>query len=291
MQDKLCCVGHSRAVKMHYMRALIRVTAWERVSAWRRVIGAVVRVGLLIGCLIVLINLLGPRIGIFITTIMEARKVPAVKTSTHALADYSVSNSPGTALSYFGYQFEVPWNASFKQKASEKGGLVQLQFDSGQNVTFIVPANQGGLLTEIVQDDSLKMGDLQLVFGDLMNRSPYDQYGALLNTTPRSIRAFGPRREAVRGVTLLTIKAIAFGPGLETGTFSFELPGKRGFQIGDPLKSKRVDLEVFDSTGHHIEILCGTTNISVRFSQSDINRILTSLHSTTGSAHLAALQN
>jgi hypothetical protein len=206
-------------------------------------------------------------------------------------ADYSVSNSKGTTLSYFGYEFEVPWNASFKQKASGKGGLVQLQFDSGQSVTFIVPANQGGLLTEIVQDGSLKMGDLQVVFGDLMNRSAYDQYGALLNTTPRSIRAFGPRGEAVRGVTLLTIKAIAFGPGLETGAFSFELPGKHGFQIGDPQKSKRVELEVFDSTGQHIEILCGTTNSSVRFSQSELNRILTSLHSTTGSAHLTALQN
>ena len=276
------------------MRALIRVTAWERVSPWRRVLGALIRVGILIACLTVLINLLGPPIGISIMTRMEARKVPAVKIATQALADYSVSNSPGTTLSYFGYEFEVPWNTRFKQKGPGrpgKGGLVQLQFDSGQNVTFIVPANQGGLLTEIVQDDSLKMRDLQLVFGDLMNRSAYDQYGALLNTTPRSIRAFGPRAEAVRGVTLLTIKAIAFGPGLETGAFSFELPGKRGFQIGDPQKSRRVDLKVFESTGHHVEILCGTTNGSVRFSQSELNRILTSLHTITASAHLAALQN
>jgi len=273
------------------MRALIRVTGWERVSLWRRVLGALVRVGILVAFLTVLINLLGPPIGIFITTRMEARKVPAVKIATQALADYSVSDSPGTPLSYFGYEFEVPWNTSFKQKASGKGGLVQLQFDSGQNLTFIVPANQSGLLTEIVQDDSLKMRDLQLVFGDLMNRSAYDQYGALLNTTPQSIRSFGPRAEAVRGITLLTIKAIAFGPGLETGAFSFELPGKRGFQIGDPQKSRRVDLEVFDSTGHHIEILCGATNGSVRFSQSELNRILTSLHTTADSAHLAALQN
>src|SRR5258708_11130713 len=273
------------------MRALIRVTAWERVSLWRRALGALIRVVILIAFLTVLINLLGPPIGIFITTRMEARRVPALKIAAQALADYSVSNSPGTTLSYFGYEFEVPWNASFKQKGSGKGGLVQLQFDSGQNVTFIVPANQGGLLTEIVQDDSLKTRDLRLVFGDLMNRSAYDQYGVLLNTTPRSIQAFGPRAETVRGVTLLTIKAIAFGPGLETGAFSFELPGKRGFQIGDPQKSRRVDFEVFDSTGHHTEILCATTNGSVRFSQSELNRMLTSLHTITASAHLAALQN
>src|SRR4030095_9182550 len=113
------------------------------------------------------------------------------------------------SLSYFGYEFEVPWNTSFKQKGPGKSSFVQFQFDSGHNVTFIVPANQSGLLTEMV----LKMRGLQSVFGDLMDRSAYDQYGALLNTTPRSIRAFGPRAEAVRGVTLLTLKAIAFGPG------------------------------------------------------------------------------
>jgi hypothetical protein len=271
------------------MRALIRVTAWERKSPWRRALGALIRVSILIAFLAVLVDLLGPPVGIFVTTRMEGRKVPALRIATQALSDYSVSDAPGTKLSYFGYEFEVPWNASFKERRVGLT-LVQLKFQSGQDVLFIIPANQGGLLTDIVQDKSLKMGDLQLVFGDLMNRSAYEQYGVLLNTTPQSIRAFGPRAEAVRGVTLLTIKAIAVGPGLETGAFSFALPGKHGFQVGDPQKSSRVDLEVFDSAGHHIEILCGTTNGKGRYSQSEINRIITSLHATTASAHLAALQ-
>ncbi len=260
------------------MQTLIRVTAWVRVSPWRRILVASIRVGILIALLTVLINLLGPPIDIFTTTRMEARKLPAVKVAPQELVDYSVSNSPGTTLLYFGYEFEVPWNTGFKQKAFGKGRLTQLQFESGQNVTFIVPPNRTGVLTEIVEDESLKMGNLKFIFGDLMNRSAYDQYGALLNTTPRTIRAFGPRAEAIRGATLLTIKAIAFGPGLETGAFSFELPGKRGFQIGDPRRAKRVDLEVFDSAGSHIEILCGATDGSIHFSQPELNRILTSLH-------------
>jgi len=271
------------------MRALIRVTAWERVSLWRRVLGAFVRVGILIAFLTVLLNLLGPPIGIIVTTRMEARKVPALKVAPLKLADSSVSNSSGTTLSYFGYEFDVPWNANFKQKVGKN--LVEVQFESGQNIIFIVPENQSGLLTEIVEDRSLNMGDLRLVFGDLLKRSAYDQYGVLLNATPESIRAFGPRAEAVRGVTLLTIKAIAFGPGLESGAFSFDLHGKRGFQIGDPQKAKRVDLEVFDSTGHHVEILCGSTNGNIRFSQPELNRILASLHAESVPSHLASLQN
>ena len=135
------------------------------------------------------------------------------------------------------------------------------------------------------------MGYMRPIFGDLMKRPAYEQYRVLLNTTPDSIQAFGPRAEAVRGVTLLTIKAIAFGPGLKSGTFTFDLPGKRGFQIGDPQKSTRVDLEVFDTAGHYVEISCGSTNGNVRFSQPELNRILTSLHAVSVPSHLAALQN
>jgi hypothetical protein len=252
-------------------------------------LGAFVRVGILIAFLTVLLNLLGPPIGILVMTRMEARKVPALKVAPLKLADYSVSNSSGTTLSYFGYEFDVPWDAHFKQRLGK--GLVSLQFESGQSLTFIVPENQSGLLTEIVEDHSLNMGNLRFVFGDLMKRSAYDQYEVLLNTTPKSIQAFGPRAEAVRGVTLLTIKAIALGPGLESGAFSFDLPGKRGFQIGDPQKSRRVDLEVFDTAGHQIEISCGSTNGNIRFSQPELNRILTSLHAVSVPSHLAALQN
>jgi hypothetical protein len=279
------------------MGALIHVTAWERVSLWRRVLCAFARVATLIALLDVLINLLGPPIGIFFMARWEARKFPGVKVTPQPLSDYSVSNAPGTALSYFGYAFEVPWNASFKQKAFGKGGIVQLEFQSGQNVTFIVPANQGGLLTEMVQDESMHMKSLQVVFGDLMNRPAYDQQAALLNTTPRSIRAFGPRAEAARGVILLTIKAIASAPGLETGVFSFELPDKHGFQIGDPQKSRRVHLEVFGMGGHHVEIVCATSKDSVRLSQPELNRILTSFHAVLGESsaappsHVTALRN
>lgn len=279
------------------MGAFIHVTAWEQVSLWRRVLCAFVRVAILIAVLTVLINLLGPPIGIFFTARWETRKVPGVRVAPQPLVDYSVSDAQGTVLSYFGYQFEVPWNADFKQKAFGNGGIVQLEFQSGQNVTFIVPANQGGLLTEIVQDKSMHMNNLQAVFGDLMDRSAYDQYAALLNTTPSSIRAFGSRTEAVRGVTLLTIKAIASAPGLETGVFSFELQDKHGFQIGDPQKSRRVDLKVFYIGGHYVEITCATAKDSIRLSQPEINRILTSLHgaapgsSAAPSAHLTALPN
>jgi len=38
------------------------------------------------------------------------RKAPAVSMAPAQLADLSISRSPGRKLSYFGYEFEVPWN-------------------------------------------------------------------------------------------------------------------------------------------------------------------------------------
>jgi hypothetical protein len=277
---QLHCEAAESLQQSSEMKSLIQVTAWERVSLWRRILGAVARVTILIAFLDALINVFGPPIGIFFTARWETRKFPGVRVAPQPLSDYSVSDAPGTVLTYFGYKFEVPWSANFKERVGR--GLVQLKFQSGQDLILIVPENQGGLLTEILKDESLNMKNWQPVFGDLMNRSAYDQYAALLNATPQSIRSFRPRGEAARGITLLTIKAIAIGPGLETGVFSFEFSDKRGFQVGDPRKSKRADLELFGMGGHYVEIICSATKDNVRLSQPELNRILTSLHPVSG---------
>lgn len=266
------------------MSALIHVTAWERVSWWRRLLCAFGRVAALVVFLLVLSSLLGPPISIFFTARWEAKKVPAVKVTPQPLSDYSVSDAPGIALSHFGYSFEVPWNTRYEtkdfQKDPTKTGIVQFKFDSGQDLLLIAPANQGGLLSELVQDPSSHLENLRSVFGELLDRPAYDQYAALLNTSPSTIRAFGPRAEAARGMTLLTIKAIALPSSLETGAFSFNLPDKRGFQIGDPRKSTRIELNVLDLNSHHIEIIC-----AARLTQPELNRILTTLHTVAPNSY------
>ena len=71
------------------------------------------------------------------------------------------------------FRISVMSSRFYGTRVSSKWGLgtaawCNFSFDSGQNVTFVVPANQGGLLTEIVQDDSLKMRNLQLVFDQFL---------------------------------------------------------------------------------------------------------------------------
>ena len=271
------------------MGFLIHVTAWERVSFWRRSFAAIGRVAGLIALLTLLYELLGPPITIFFLARWEARKVPALNVTPQPLQDYSVSKAPGTALSYFGYRFEVPWSATFKTRglpkanAPDKSGTIELQFESGQTVLFIAPSDQSGLLTELVDDRSLHWENLRGAFGDLTNRSAYDQYSALLNVTPSTIRAFGPRQEAARDMMLLTIKAIAPPGNLATGAFSFQLPGKRGFQIGDPQKTASVSLEILDINGRHVEILCSAAR-GARLTQPELNRILATLQTVPGAS-------
>ena len=187
----------------------------------------------------VLLNLLGPPITILPTAKTRGGENSRFESDREAADRLLLFEAPGKVFPYFGYSFEVPWNASFKTRKSPdrstKSGIVRLKFDSGQNLLLIAPANQTGLLTELVQDQSLHMENLRPIFGDLMNRSAYDQYSALLNTSPSTIRAFGPRSEAVRGVTPLTIKSIALPASLETGAFAFNYPTSAG--------SKSVTLE------------------------------------------------
>ena len=228
--------------------------------------------------LAILFALLGPPLAISFASRSIAKKMPYVWVTQQPLANYAVSEAPGTKFSYFGYTFEVPWTGGFKERGGQNG-IVELKFDSGQTLLFMAPKNHAGLLSEIVEDPSMHMNNLQPVFGELTNRSPYDQYAALLNTTPSSIHAYGPRAEAVRNETLLTIKAISSPAMLRTGAFSFDLRETHGFQIGDPGKGRSAQLEVFvKEGGNWVEIICATKNDSVKLAQPELNRILASFH-------------
>jgi len=214
---------------------------------------------------------------IFYMTRREAKAFPYINVTPQPLKDSSVSSAPGKMISYFGYEFTVPWNTNFKEVAPAGNGFVALKFESGTSMTFQIATDQDGLLSEIVKDPKLNMKSLQDGFPDLLKRSAYDQYDALYSVTPASIHAFGPRVEATRGMLLLTLKLMAAPAGLESGMFRFEFPGMHGFQIGDPQKTNRTTLDIFDINGHNVEISLFTRDAN-RLSQPELNRILATLH-------------
>ena len=219
----------------------------------------------------------GPPLMILYTTRWEAKAFPYINVTPQPLKDYSISTAPGKVISYLGYEFTVPWNTNFKEVAPAGNSFVALKFESGTSMIFQVATDQDGLLTELAKDPKLNMKYLQDDFPDLLKRSAYDQFAALYSVTPASIHAFGPRAESARGRTLLALKSIAAPAGLESGMFKFQFPDVHGFQIGDPRKTNRTTLDIFDINGHNIEIRLFTKDTN-RLSQPDLNLVLSTLH-------------
>jgi hypothetical protein len=248
-----------------------------RPSFGRRLLRAFMRVGIGIAILYLLFYLLGTPLIIFFSVRREAKKIPALNVVPKPLADYSISDGPGRQVSYFGYEFTAPWNSNFTEMKPMGDGIVGLKFDSGQTIIFKVFPDPGGLLTEAAKDPCEHMEFIQDIFPDLMKRSAYDQYVALYNTTPARIHAFGSRVEATRGMTLLTMKALAVFPEFATGAYTLDVNGKRGFQTGNPQKANRLYIQMIGVDGHDIEIFLATKAAN-RVTQPQVNRILSSLH-------------
>jgi hypothetical protein len=235
------------------------------------------RVGIGIAILYLFGFWFGPPLMILYTTRWEAKAFPALNITPQPLTDYSVSDGPGRAISYFGYEFTVPWNTNFKEMKPARNGVVGLKFESGTSMIFIVAADQDGPLSELAKDPRQNMKYLQDDFPDLLKRSAYDQFAALYSVTPASIHAFGPRAESDRRRTLLILKSMTAPAGLKSGMFKFQFPGMHGFQIGDPRKTNRTTLNIFDFDGHNLELNLFTKDNN-RLTQPEVNRIIASLH-------------
>lgn len=243
---------------------------------WRRLLCAFGRVGLLIVAVTAVFVVLAPTC----TNLLLRRKfsqIPGMYTVVQPLADYTASDAPGTTLSFDGFEFDVPWKSSYKTRPANKR-IQGFEFATGQSALLWVAENQDGLLTSAAKDPSSHMDGLRGAFPQLMNRPAYDQYSVLLNTTPASIHPFGPIDEAARATTLLMLKAIAPPGDIKSGVYSFKLPDKRGFQLGNPSATSHLCVEVFDLNGHNLEILLSEKVGTPRITQPEVNRIIQSLH-------------
>src|SRR5439155_1410472 len=78
------------------------------------------------------------------------RKTPAVSMAPAQLADFSISRWPGRKLSYFGYEFEVPWN----DVDEAKSGLIPVSNKAMIVFQFGRPANPSGEVSVRLFSDS-----------------------------------------------------------------------------------------------------------------------------------------
>lgn len=233
-------------------------------------------------------ELLGPQTTFYIMAHYLAYKDSTVNIVPRPLTGNTVSQSPGTTLSYYGNTFEVPWRSIVVQKVVSKIALVE--FASGQSVMVWAPMGRRGILNDAVDDK--QMGEdwgRALGSADLM-RTPYDQKSAVLNVTTSDLKFLDPPRDSLRTFYLLLFKELGEIES-STGIYTFQSGAARGFQLGNPAKTWRTRLDFFDSTGNSLgEIVCWLgKDASARGTQAEINRIIQTFHPIASTPNSPAL--
>lgn len=211
------------------------------------------------------------------------RKAPVVKRVPIELSDVSISGETGKKLSYFGYEFEVPWNDIDEAKSRIIGGnKAIIAFRSG-NVLSVWSGPPREFVNLALSSGKIDSDTFRQIYGDEALKSDYALHRIMLETTPDKITPFTSRRTAVSKAMLLMLKAISAPRGGDSAIFAVRAADFRGFQYGQPQKGTGgFNVELFGDSGSLDFIFGQKANGPVLISQGDINRILGTLHKFSG---------
>lgn len=213
---------------------------------------------------------------------------PALWMAPAELRDLSTSSAPGRKLSYFGYEFEVPWDDLDEQKTRLVGSWQFIAFHSGKTMLFWrLPPKKS--VNAMLGQGKLDGARLKRLYGDETLQSDYAFIRATLETTPGQITLFTPQRKALRIMTLLLLKSIYVSTNKSgSGIFLIQTGDFRGFQYGNPQGRPReiVDDLFADNGGLHFAFR--DKSCAGGISQAEINRVIQttrpSQHPNSGAA-------
>jgi hypothetical protein len=215
-----------------------------------------------------------------------ARKAPQVtRVVPQPLKDTSVSRAPTTTLSYFGYEFALPWTdfdgtlTKLYPKDNPAKNRADLHFHSGLRI--VVTAVRPGEWTRgLEQEMKLSTQEIDSVFGRDVAQSDYRFVKSLYEFTPERMNHWtvsSPSQS--RDQTLLIIKSLALLKSAESGIFVLNNPNYPGFQEGSPLvRQDGIAIHLFSDDGS-VEMLFFQKDYKslTGVTQPEINRIVESL--------------
>jgi hypothetical protein len=211
-----------------------------------------------------------------------ARKTPVVRMAPVQLIDFSTSQSPGKKLSYFGYEFEVPWTDMDDAKSKLIGDNKELiAFQSGNSLT-VWHGSPRAFVNSVLSNDKIDPSILRRLYGDEALSSDFALYRTILETTPEKITPFMPRQSAVSRTLLLIVKGTILPKGTKSGVFAVSTGEFSGFQFGRPQnQSGELSVRLFSDTSSLNFIFYQNPGSATLISQSDVNRILRTLHKSS----------
>jgi hypothetical protein len=220
--------------------------------------------------------------GVATMFVLEARyvgwKTPVVKRTPVELSDQSISQAPGRRLTYFGYEFEVPWDID-EAKSKQVGQMQLVAFRRGISLVISRSASKE-FVTTFLQTNPAGM---RALYGENVFQSDYSLKEMILEVTPNKVGLLTPRKEAVGSAMLLVIKGIMMPRGGESGIYRVRTGDFRGFQFGDPRNRLRsLTVEIYDGDGGLGFIFAQRENGSEPpITQAEINRVIRSVRKST----------
>ena len=223
--------------------------------------------------------LLGSQTLFVLEAYSAARKLPFVKRTPVALTDLSISRAPGAKLSYFGYEFDLPWTDIDGEKTKVVGGnMAIIAFRSGNAISFWSgPPHE--FMNYLLEQGKIDRETFGKLYGDEALWSDYNFQRLILETTPDKVALFSRRRTAVSQGLLLFVKAISVPGDPNSGIFAIQGKEFKGFQYGVPQNPpKRLVVQLFPDNGHLDFVFGQKKDGPTIISQADINRIVQTIH-------------
>lgn len=203
------------------------------------------------------------------------RKFPVVEKIPTELADLTISQAPGRKLSYFGYEFEVPWDDLNEGKTKQVGKVQLIEFRSGNAMLFSQMAPKEFVQT-FLSSTKIDPDNLRRVCGEEALQSDYSLHRLILEARPGQITLLTRREDAVRNSMLLLMKGVLVPTGGESGIFRVRNEKFQGFQYGDPQsRPKSLDVEIFAEDGGLSFVFAQKDKgAGAAITQGEINRVI-----------------
>jgi hypothetical protein len=223
---------------------------------------------------------------------ISARKAPRVAGVVPTeLKDKSVSQVPGSKLSYFGYEFEVPWKdlddtqTELLPKDSSDKNRADLHFRSG--LRFILTAVPPKEFEKTFSENThTSLQDFEASFGN----SDYGFLKTVYEFSPHKMHHWSLSSSVhAREGLLLILKSIIPSKAAESGIFYVDNQSYKGFQQGSPgARGTPIILDLYsDDGGIDLIILRTYSNDEEVVTQPGLNRIIKSLRRTSQKATLS----
>jgi hypothetical protein len=205
---------------------------------------------------------------------------PAMWLVPAAVPDLAISTASGMKLSYFGWDFDVPWKDLDPSKTSPIGKppwqWQVIGFRSGRQIVFIRHSanNWSKALSPPMNHVTEKAYERTLLGADTWSDCAFTR--AMLEATPDQLTPFTFRREGVRLTLLLLFKSIEIMVhDSKSGIFMIDTSDFRGFQYGNPeSRQSRVDDVLYSDRGGVEFWFRSCPPNKAPISQADINRVI-----------------